>query len=139
MVHSSVTRRQQLKFLSYILFFVHLMLGLWSLGGFFEMIFEHVPWTPFTNPLFPNWLLLIHWGSILFASTIFCFGLMTHWSRTPSFMLLAYLLMALVCVIETFGYMTNESKYFAMTAEFIAYISILLLLFKSNYFTEYFN
>lgn len=47
--------------------------------------------------------------------------------------------MALVCVIETFGYMTNESKYFAMTAEFIAYISILLLLFKSNYFTEYFN
>lgn len=54
-------------------------------------------------------------------------------------MLIAYSLMAAVCVVETFGYMTSDFKYLAMAAEYIAYILILFLLYKSNYFSNYFN
>lgn len=103
------------------------------------MVFVNAPWEPFTNPLFPNWLLLIHWGSILFASVSFSYGYLTHWPKTPLFMSVAYALMALVCVVETFGYMTSDSKYLAMAAEYTAYIFILFLLYKSDYFINYFN
>jgi hypothetical protein len=54
-------------------------------------------------------------------------------------MLIAYGLMAIVCVIETFGFMTNKTKYITMAAEYIAYIVILLLLFKNSYFINYFK
>lgn len=54
-------------------------------------------------------------------------------------MLIAYFLMAAVCVVETFGFMTSDFKYPAMTAEFTAYILILFLLYKSNYFSNYFS
>lgn len=128
-----------MKILGTILFVVHLFLGIWSIGGFIEMVFDNVPWKPFTNPEFPKWLLLFHWGSILFASVSFCYGYLTHWPKTPLFMLVAYALMALVCAVETFGFMTNDSKYLAMAAEYSAYIFILFLLYKSDYFIDYFN
>ena len=102
------------------------------------MILPKVPWKPFTNPEFPNWVLLIHWGSVLFASVAFFYGYFTQWSFTPKIMTLAYGAMAIVCVIETFGYMTNQTKYVAMGAEFLAYITILLLLYKSDYFIHFF-
>lgn len=54
-------------------------------------------------------------------------------------MSISYSLMAAVCVVETFGYMTSDFKYLAMTAEFAAYILILFLLYKSNYFSNYFS
>lgn len=128
-----------MKFSGYVLFAIHLLLGVWSLGGFIEMLLDDVPWSPFTNPQFPNWLLLFHWGSVLFASVSFCYGYLTHWPKTPLYMSVAYALMALVCVVETFGYMTSDSKYLAMAAEYAAYIFILFLLYKSDYFIDYFN
>ena len=54
-------------------------------------------------------------------------------------MTIGYGLMAVVCIIETFGYMTSKTKYLAMSAEFLTYTVILLLLFRSKYFMEYFS
>jgi len=103
------------------------------------MILPKVPWKPFTNPEFPTWVLIIHWSSVLFASVSFLYGYFSQWSKTPQIMAVAYALMALVCIIETFGYMTNKTKYLAMGTEFLTYTVILLLLFKSKYFVAYFN
>ena len=118
---------------------LHFFLLLWSAGGFLEMLLPKVPWKPFTNPDFPFWVLIIHWGSVLFAAVIFIYGYFTHWNNTPQMMAFAYGLMALVCVIETFGYMTSKTKYLAMGAEYVAYTLILLLLFKNKYFIDYFT
>ena len=123
----------------YILFVIHLILLLWAAGGIIEMITPEVMWKPYTNPEFPGWVLVIHWGSVLFASVIFLYGYLTHWSRTPYVMIIAYGLMSLVCLIETFGFMTGKSKYLLMAIEFTAYIAILLLLFKTNYFRSRFR
>lgn len=128
-----------MQYISYALILVHAILLLWSAGGFLEMVLSEVPWKPFTNPEFPNWVLVIHWSSVLFASVIFLYGYFTQWSKTPQVMLVAYGLMALVCVIETFGYMTSKTKYLAMGAEFLAYTVILILLFKSTYFIRVFE
>lgn len=124
-----------LKLLMYILVPVHLFLAAWSVGGFLEMIFQKVPWKPFTNPAFPDWLLVIHWGSVLLAAAGFLTGYFTHWARTPQFMVFAYGMMAVVCAIETFGYMTSEYKYLAMAGEYLAYTIILIMLYKTEHFS----
>jgi hypothetical protein len=126
-------------YIGILLFIIHCLLLLWSLGGFIEMISPKVFWQAFTNALFPFWVLIIHWSSVLFASVIFIYGYCVQWSKTPQLMTFAYGLMAMVCVIETFGYMTSKTKFIAMGAEFIAYSVILLLLYKSAYFENYFN
>jgi hypothetical protein len=128
-----------MQIFGYILLVIHFLLFLWATGGFMEMIFDKVIWKPFTNPDFPFWVLIIHWGSVLFASVCFIYGYLTHWAKTPHIMVIGYGLMALVCVIETFGYMTSKTKYLAMGTEFTAYIIILFLLYKSNYFVNHFG
>jgi hypothetical protein len=47
--------------------------------------------------------------------------------------------MSIVCVIETFGYMTNDIKYAGMAAELLTYIIILLMLYRTTYFLNYFG
>lgn len=128
-----------MQYIGYTLILIHGFLLLWSLGGFIEMIFQKVLWKPFTNPDFPFWVLIIHWSSVLFASVSFLYGYFTQWNKTPQIMAVAYGLMAMVCVIETFGFMTSKTKYLAMGGEFLAYTVILLLLFKDQYFIRYFT
>ncbi len=128
-----------MQYIGYLLILIHLFLLAWSVGGFSELIFSSVPWTPFTNQDFPKWWLPVHWGSVLFASSGFLYGYFTHWSKTPQFMMVAYGLLALVCAIETFGYMTSQTKYIAMASEYVAYTIILWLLFKTHYFIYFFK
>lgn len=128
-----------MKYIGYLLIVVHVFLLLWSSGGFLEMIFPIVPWKPYTNPEFPNWVLIIHWGSVLFAALSFLYGYSTKLKNTPQIMAVAYGLMAGVCIIETVGFMTSNMKYLAMAAELVIYTVILLLLYRSGYFMKYFK
>ncbi len=54
-------------------------------------------------------------------------------------MVFAYGMLATVCAIETFGYMTNPSKYVAMVSEYVTYTIILALLFRHHYFIHFFK
>lgn len=128
-----------MHYIGYLLVLIHLFLLSWSGGGFSEMVFSSVPWTPFTNADFPRSWLPVHWGSVFVTSTGFLYGYFTRWNKTPQFMLFAYGMLALVCAIETFGYMTSETKYAAMIAEYVTYTVILILLFKSRYFVSFFK
>jgi len=127
-----------MQYLGYILVIIHLLLLIWSTGGIIEMTAIKVPWTPYTNLDFPNWLLPIHWTSVLITSIGFLLGYFSRWNGTPHFMLAAYSMLFTICVIETFGFMTSSSKYITMATELVTYIVILLLMFKSKYFIEYF-
>lgn len=122
----------------YVLIVVHLALWLWAAGGMAEWLGINVPWPPYSNPDFPRWLLLIHWTAVLVAATGYLLGAWQGWSGTPSFMFLGYGLMALVCVIETFGYMTSSTKYLAMALEFATYAGILYLLHRPAFQAEHF-
>ncbi|MEO0556396.1 MAG: hypothetical protein AAF149_24650 [Bacteroidota bacterium] len=128
-----------MKYFGYILVVIHSILWLWSAGGIIEMTAIKVSWTPYTNLDFPNWLLPIHWGSVMITSIGFLGGYFSRWSGLPHFMLAAYSMLFTICVIETFGFMTSSTKYIAMIAELVAYTLILVLLFKNKYFIKYFN
>lgn len=121
------------KAIGVILLFVHAGLGVWALGGMVEWFAGRVPWKPFSNPEFPSPLLFVHWMSVLFASTIFIYGYFSRWSGTPLWMSIAYGIMAVVCVVETFGYMTSKFKYVAMGAEYTAYVVIVMILYSAGY------
>jgi len=128
-----------MKTIGYLLVAVHVFLGLWGIGGVLEMVLLQVPWERFTNPAFPDWVLAMHWSAILIGGFCFLFGYFAQWRYTPHAMAVAYGFMALVCVIETFGFMTSDTKYVAMAAEYVAYAVILWMLFRARYFVEYFG
>ncbi|QOI98399.1 MAG: hypothetical protein HRU69_13250 [Flammeovirgaceae bacterium] len=127
-----------MQYVGYLLVLVHTFLLLWATGGFIELASAKVPWTPYTNLDFPRWLLPIHWGSVIITSAGFLLGYFTAWSKTPEFMLAAYTMLFTICVIETFGFMTSQTKYYAMVAELVTYAVILALLFKHTYFVDFF-
>ena len=112
---------------------VHAFLGVWALGGMMEWLNMDVPWKPYSNPEFPHWLLFFHWGTVLFAATVYLIGYFTHWRQTPHWMAVAYGMMALVCVVETFWYMTSSFRYIAMVLEYAAYVVILLVLYSQRF------
>ena len=128
-----------MQYFGFGLVIIHVFLLTWAVGGVLELNLTAVPWTPYTNLDFPNWLLPIHWGSVIVTSIGFLIGYFTKWNRTPEFMLAAYTMLFTICVIETFGFMTSSTKYIAMIAELIAYTLIIGTLFKSKYFVEYFD
>jgi hypothetical protein len=115
----------------YTLVAIHLFLWLWSTGGMLEWLLPEVPWPPYSNPDFSRGILFFHWATVIFASSGFLYGYFSRWRFTPRFMFIGYGLMASMCVIETFGYMTSETKYVAMGLEFAAYAVILIILHAS--------
>ena len=128
-----------MRLFGYLLVFIHSFLLLWAVGGAIEMTPLEVPWIPYTNLDFPKWLLPIHWGSVIIASVGFLLGYFSRWRSLPNYMLAAYTMLFTLCVIETFGFMTSSTRYIAMVSELVAYTAILALLYRSEYFKEYFG
>ncbi len=128
-----------LKLIGIVLVLVHIFLWLWSFGGTLEWLSVKVPWEPYSNPEFPRWLLFFHWGAVLFTATVFLYGYFTRWSSTPHLMAIGYGMMAIVCVVETFGYMTSKTKFLAMGLEYTAYTVILFILYHPTFRSQYFG
>ena len=119
-----------------VLLLVHIYLLLWGLVGFAEWFLPHVPWERVSNPDFPRWVLLLHWTAIVTGGATFILSFALQWSKIPQAMTVAYGFMAVVCAIETFGYMTSEFKYLAMAAEYITYTGILAVLYRASFFKK---
>lgn len=126
-----------MRFLAISLLVIHFTLLIWAVGGFIEMTEIQTFWPAYTNPDFPNWLLPIHWGSVLIGASGFIAGYLNRAKWLPHFMLAAYTMLFTICIIETFGFMSNPTKYLAMTLEFVAYSTILFFLFRNSYFRRY--
>jgi hypothetical protein len=106
---------------------VHLWLVAWAAVGLVEWLFPQVG-PLFTNPLFPRWLQLVHWIAVLAGAGTFLAGYWLRWRTTPMAVAIAYIPMAAVCAIETFGYLTHDARFIAMAAEYAAYVTIPLVL-----------
>lgn len=115
-----------------LLLLLHAGLAVWAIIGFIELFAPQVPWRPLSNPLFPPAVLFFHWTSVLIAAVLFVSGYLLRWSLLPRLMIAAYGAMALVCAVETFGFMVHDGRYVAMAAEYLAYLGILFFLFYSR-------
>jgi hypothetical protein len=116
------------KILPPFLLTLHALLLLWAVTGLVEWFSPSTPWPPISNPLFPRWLLFLHWLSVIFASLIFLLGFTLKWKWTPKAIVPAYAFMALVCAIETIGFLTHPLRFLAMGLEYAAYIAIPMAL-----------
>jgi hypothetical protein len=114
------------KMLPSLLLALHLVLLLWAITGLIEWVLPSVPWPPFSNPLFPHWLLFFHWLSVIIASLGFLIGFAYRWRWTPKAVIPAYFFMGVVCTIETISFLTHPLRFLAMTAEYAAYVAIPL-------------
>jgi len=102
----------------------------WAVVGLAEWLATSVPWAPVSNPLFPRWVLLLHWLAVLGAAGVFLGGYFSRWPGTPYAMIPAYAFMAAVCFIETFWFLEHPYRYHAFVVEIILYIAIPLALFR---------
>jgi hypothetical protein len=121
-----------------LLVLVHAALLVWALVGLIEWFALSVPWPIVSNALFPRWLLLVHWLAVLIASFVFLSGYALRWSDTPRAMAPAYSFMAVVCAIETFGFLTHSLRFVAMAFEYATYVLILIALHLLPGFTARF-
>ena len=121
-----------------LLLAVHFGLLLWALVGLLEWFAPTVPWPRVSNTAFPRWLLLLHWLAVMNSAATFLAGYLRRWAGTPRAMMLGYSVMAAVCVVETFWFLSGHGRFVAMALEFAAYIGISVLLLRMPGFTARF-
>jgi hypothetical protein len=119
---------------AWLLLAVHGFLVLWALVGFIELVAPSVPWPPVSNPRFPREVLILQWSLTLAAGVILIAGYWRRWARTPGTMAGIYVAMAVVCAVETFGYLEGNVRFVAMGLEYAAYVGISAFLFHSRHF-----
>ena len=116
------------KVLGAALLGVHGTLALWAAAGLVELVTPAPPWPAVRNPELPDGLLVVHWLAMLGAGSVFLVGYLTRWPATPKVMAAAYAGLATICAVETFGYLTNESRFVNMGVEYAAYAILIALL-----------
>lgn len=114
-----------------LLVVVHLGLFIWAAAGMIELLSGRVPWPRISNPLFSDPMLLTQWLLCLTAALIFLGGFVLGWRSMPVMLAICYAAMAAVCAYQTFFILENDTRFAAMTVEYLAYISILWFLFSN--------
>ena len=113
---------------------IHAFLLAWGLVGFVEWFSASVPWARVSNPLFPPTILLLQWTLVVIAGGVFLGGFASRWRHLPIAMAGIYAAMAMLCAVETFGYMVSDTRFVAMALEYAAYLAILVYLDRSPRF-----
>jgi hypothetical protein len=124
---------------SKLLLFAHLGLGLWGALGLLEYLTGLSLIIPLQNSNFPPGTQLIHWILAATSGIGFLLGYLKKWKYTPTLMVVLYACLTTLCFIETFDFMTKESRYTLFVIEVIQYIVISLYLFKSQRMLNHFK
>ena len=67
---------------------------------------------------------------MLLAGGIFLGGYAVRWSGTP--VALAYVCLAALCAVETFGFLVSRTRFLGMAVECAAYVAIVIFLFRAT-------
>lgn len=121
---------------SYLILLAATILLSWGVLGFLEYLFGVVLLMPLQNPTFPQGTQFIHWLLITTAGATYIVGYLSKWKYTPIAMIVLYGMLATMCFIQTFDFMTNESRYTDFARECFYYIVISIYLVKSKRMQE---
>jgi hypothetical protein len=130
MERTNVTSPVRTRVLGAVLLAVHAVLVLWGAAGLAELAGPVPSWAAVANPELPGGVLVVHWLAMLGAGSVFVIGYLVRWPATPAAMVVAYAVLATVCAVETFGYLTGEFRFLNMAAEYTAYGVLIVLLHK---------
>lgn len=124
---------------SYLILIAHFGLCLWGMMGLFEYLTGITVLINLQNANFPTGTQFVHWVLSTSTGLSFLLGYFKKWKFTPFLMVTFYACLTTLCFIETFDFMTKESRYFLFTIEVVEYILISLYLFYSHRMTIHFK
>ena len=104
----------------------------WGVLGFIEYFTQTIIIVPLQNPTFPNGTRFIHWLLITLTGATYLYGYVIRWLYTPLVMPLLFGMLASMCFIQTFDFMTAPSRYVAFAIECSVYIGISVYLLRSQ-------
>lgn len=131
--------RQVSIIFSYLLLLAATVMLSWGVLGFLEYFFEIAFLVPLQNPTFPKGTQFIHWFIITSSGGVYLMGYFTKWKYTPLAMIVIYAMLATMCFIQTFDFMTNASRYTDFVRECIFYVVISVYLLRSQRMQKHFG
>mgnify|MGYP003565801402 CR=1 FL=1 len=124
---------------SYLLLLAGVVTLSWGILGFLEYFFGIAPLMPLQNPTFPPGTQFIHWFLITLSGSVYLLGYFFKWKYTPLAMIVIYAMLATMCFIQTFDFMTNPSRYTDFVRECIFYVIISAYLVRSRRMQTHFG
>ena len=132
-----------MKHLSTVFCYLLLLAGIvmlsWGVLGFLEYCFGIAPLMKLQNPTFPLGTQFIHWFLITLSGSVYLLGYFLKWKYTPLAMIVIYAMLATMCFIQTFDFMTNPSRYTDFVRECIYYVIISTYLVRSKRMQTHFG
>ena len=124
---------------SHLLFLAAVVMLSWGILGFLEYFSEIALLMPLQNSTFPPGTQLLHWCLITLSGSVYLLGYLLKWKYTPMAMIVIYAMMATMCFIQTFDFMTNPSRYTDFVRECIYYVIISVYLLRSRRMQTHFG
>jgi hypothetical protein len=124
---------------SYLLLCAGAVMLSWGILGFLEYFFGIAPLMKLQNPTFPPGTQFIHWLLITLSGSVYLLGYFLKWKYTPLAMIVIYAMLATMCFIQTFDFMTNPSRYTDFARECIFYVIISAYLVRSRRMQTHFG
>jgi hypothetical protein len=115
------------------------VLAIWGTLGFFEYLTGHALVVPLQNSNFPSGTQFLHWVLATSTGFAFLFGFFKKWKHTPYIMVMLYSCLTTLCFIETFDFMTKESRYGLYATEVAGYVMMSVYLLKSIRMKKHFG
>lgn len=117
---------------SYVVLLASSVMFVWGALGLLEYGFGFAPLMPLQNANFPPGTQLIHWILIVSSGAVYLGGYATRWRYTPSAMTVLFAMLATLCAVETFDFMTRPDRYSAFGREVVYYVLIAVYLQRSK-------
>lgn len=124
---------------SYLFLLYSVFMLLWGVLGFAEYFVGSPMIVPLQNPNFPAGTQLLHWLLISACGLSYVIGYSLRWRYTPFAMAIIFAMLASMCFIQTFDFMTRPDRYIAFAIECFMYIALSRYLFRSKLMRQRFG
>ncbi len=131
--------RKLAQIFTYIMLLFAAGMFVWGVLGFLEYFTGLAPLMNLQNVNFPKGTQFIHWLLITSSGATLLFGYLLRWKHTPFVMVVLFAMLATMCAIQTFDFMTEPWRYRSFVNEVIMYIVMSVFLLKSSYIKEHFG
>jgi len=117
---------------TYIIIAIAAFLLAWGVLGMAEYVTQAALVIPLQNPAFPPGIQFLQWVLLIAFGTVFLVGYAARWRHTPFAVSVIFAMLATMCFVQTFDFLTNDSRYIGLVLECIAYLAIATFLFRSE-------
>lgn len=105
---------------------------IWGVLGMFEYVTDIPVVVPLQHPAYPAGLQFLQWILLIIFGASFLIGYATRWPHTSLAVIVTFEMLAAMCFIQTFDFLTSDFRYVAFVLECLAYVTIATYLLRSK-------